>query len=214
MSDSNTKQLQITGGAAEDYTNRTYKRRRSGGKRGLTAKANQIRQEGGTSPGTINQLQSSSVPPTANAPVVKPSTANILASPAAAAASTPALANAAGTIPTGGGVNKKVRVLLAPPKKKVGKVVLAPPKQKLVAAITKVGNKTRKVSKKIRMSLGGLKKRLTRQHHIKQESKKISIETVKKTLTQAGLIKADSKAPESVLRQMYADFQMLKNRAL
>jgi hypothetical protein len=212
MSDSNTKQLQITGGAAEDYSNQTYKRRRGGGgKRGLTAKA---RQEGGTSPGTITQLQSSSVPSTANAPVVKPSTANILASPAAAAASTPAPANAPGTIPTGGGVNKKVRVLLAPPRKKAGNVVLAPPKQKLVAAITKIGNKTRKVSKKIRMSLGGLKKRLTRQHHIKQESKKISIETVKKTLTQAGLIKADSKAPESVLRQMYADFQMLKNRAL
>lgn len=173
-----------------------------------------VTQEGGTSPGTIVQLQSSSIPAGANAPVVKPATANILASPAQAAASTPAPANAPGTIPTGGGTAKKVKVVLAPPKKKVGKVVLAPPKQKIVTALTKLGSKTRKVSKKIKMSLGGLKKRLTRAHHIKQESKKISIETIKRALTQAGLIKADSKAPESVLRQMYADFQMLKNRAL
>jgi len=37
---------------------------------------------------------------------------------------------------------------------------------------------------------------------------------VKKTLVEAKLIKADSKAPESVLRAMYADYMMLKNRAL
>jgi hypothetical protein len=211
MSESNTKQLQITGDAANDYTHHTYRRRR-GGKRGLTAKIG--KQNGGTSPGTITQLQSSSVPSTANAPPVRPAPANILASPAVAAASTPATTTAPGTLPTGGGSNKKIKVILAPPKKKTGKVVLAPPKQKFATHITKGTNKTRKVSKKIRMSLGGLKKRLTRQHHIKQESKKIPIENVKKSLQEAGLIKGESKAPESVLRQMYSDFQMLKNRAL
>lgn len=208
---SDTKQLQITGTAAEDYHNRTQRKRRGGGTRGGRSRSTQ---EGGTSPGTIVQLQSSSVPPTANAPTVKPAAANILAPPATAAASTPASVSAPGTIPTGGGSAKKLHVILAPAKKKTGKVVLAPPKQKLVAAITKVGAKTRKISKKIKMSLGGLKKRLTRAHHIKQEAKKIPIETVKKTLQTAGLIKSDSKAPEAVLRQMYADFQMLKNRAL
>jgi hypothetical protein len=33
-------------------------------------------------------------------------------------------------------------------------------------------------------------------------------------LETAGLIKAGSKAPETILRQMYTDFQVLKQRAL
>jgi hypothetical protein len=40
------------------------------------------------------------------------------------------------------------------------------------------------------------------------------IEKLKKELETAGLIKAGSKAPEIILRQMYTDFQVLKQRAL
>jgi hypothetical protein len=46
------------------------------------------------------------------------------------------------------------------------------------------------------------------------DAKKQKLEDVKKILVDAKLIKADSKAPEGVLRQMYADYMTLKNRAL
>ena len=68
--------------------------------------------------------------------------------------------------------------------------------------------------KRIRMSLNGFGKRVTRANHIRHHAKKQSIEDVKKALIEAKLIKVDSKAPESVLRQMLSDYMMLKNRAL
>jgi hypothetical protein len=70
------------------------------------------------------------------------------------------------------------------------------------------------VAKKIRVSLHGLNKRVTRANTIRKEATKQPIEAVKKTLVTAKLIKPDSKAPEDILRKMYADYMMLKNRAL
>ena len=64
------------------------------------------------------------------------------------------------------------------------------------------------------MSLNGFGKRVTRANHIRKEATKQPIAEVKKTLVSAKLIKADSKAPEDILRKMYADYMMLKNRAL
>ena len=92
------------------------------------------------------------------------------------------------------------------------KVVLEPPKKtalKLVAS----KSKTRK-AKKIRVSLTGLGKRITRHKKIQKEARSYSIEDIKKTLVAAKLIKPESKAPESILRQIYADYQTLKNKAL
>jgi hypothetical protein len=92
-------------------------------------------------------------------------------------------------------------------------VILSPAKvRKLPAATEKA--KTRKVAKKIRVSLHGLNKRVTRANHIRKDASKQPIAEVKKTLVSAKLIKADSKAPEDILRKMYADYMMLKNRAL
>jgi hypothetical protein len=64
------------------------------------------------------------------------------------------------------------------------------------------------------MSLNGFGKRVTRANTIRVDAKKQKIEDVKKILVEAKLIKAESKAPEGVLRQMYADYMTLKNRAL
>ena len=107
-----------------------------------------------------------------------------------------------------GGV-KPVKVVLGPKAKVTTKVVLEPAKAKKTVPM-----KTRKIAKKIRMSLEGFGKRVTRANHIRQDAKKQSLDEIKKTLVEAKLIKETSKAPEGVLREMYSNYMMLKKRAL
>ena len=91
-------------------------------------------------------------------------------------------------------------------------VILEPPK-KTAAKLVASKSKTRK-SRKIRVSLSGLGKRITRHKKIQKDARVSSIEEIKKTLVAAKLIKPESKAPETMLRQIYADYQTLKNKAL
>jgi len=128
--------------------------------------------------------------------------------PAPAAAPAPAPAPAAAAIPPPQQNN-------IPPALRGGaktKVVLEPPK-KTAAKLVASKSKTRK-AKKIRVSLTGLGKRITRHKKIQKEARSHSIEEIKKILVAAKLIKPESKAPESILRQIYADYQTLKNKAL
>jgi hypothetical protein len=196
-SEPNVKQVVVTGEAAASYTKNGTRRRRT---TATTRKA----QEGGTSPGTIVQLQANRAPdavPTVNS--AKPSEATALAKNTTNSAPAPVAANAA-----------PVKVILTGGKKQ-SKVLLAPAKVRKLPGVAQAPvARTRKIAKRIRMSLGGFGKRVTRANTIKKEATKQSLDTLKKTLVEAKLIKADSKAPEGVLRQMYADYMVLKNRAL
>ena len=160
-------------------------------------------QKGGTSPGTSLQIEANRAPGGAEPPPAqfKNSTATALAATTTDSSPAPVKAQA-----QAGGV----KVILE--KKKNTRVVLTPTKVKKL--IHTVPAKTRKVAKKIRMSLNGFGKRVTRANTIRSEAKKNTIGDVKKTLVEAKLIKETSKAPEGVLRQMYSDYMMLKNRAL
>ena len=190
----NTKTMTITGGAAKSYMNKGSKTRR----RRSTA------QEGGTSPGTMNQLASTQVPPTVNAPPATPSQPSNLAK----------VTNSASAPLAGGSSSKPVKVILGPKAAK-SQVILSPKKPSVVATTTTTTNaKTRKHAKKIRMSLGGFGKRVTRANKIRFDAKKQGIEEIKKILKDAKLVKDTTKAPEAVLRSMYSDFMMLKSRAL
>jgi hypothetical protein len=166
-------------------------------------------QHGGTSPGTSLQVEANRAPgglppPPAN---FKNSTSVALAK--TTTDSSPAPVQGGGS----GSGSKPVKVVLE--KKKATRVVLAPTKVKKLNPVgPAVMAKTRKVAKKIRMSLNGFGKRMTRAHTIRVDAKKQTLDDVKKTLVEAKLIKAESKAPEPVLRQMYSDYMMLKNRAL
>jgi hypothetical protein len=161
-------------------------------------------QKGGTSPGTLVQLNTTRSPDSSMANVKPIETSGL--KPTAA----PVLQGGAGT--------KNVKVILAPKKKKTAKVILAGPKKKMIQSIAKAvavtGNKTRKIAKKIRMSISSLSNRMTRAHKIRKESKEMPIEKIKETLKNANLIKETTKAPDSILRQMYSDYLLLKNRAL
>jgi hypothetical protein len=109
--------------------------------------------------------------------------------------------------PQEGGAKKKALVL-APAKKTKSKVHLAPP------ASTK---RSSKGTRKIRVQLSSMKKRLTRAKTIKSESKQKPIAEIRRILEEAKLVKprADGKeVPESVLRDIYQDYMLLRNRVL
>jgi hypothetical protein len=193
---SDLKKVKVTGAAAESFTKGTKTRKRS-------------TKMGGAMP----SLRPAPADPT---PIPAPASAPAPAAAPQAPQPTTAPPPAAPPKQMGGVQQKPVKVVLAPSKKKQSKVILAPPKTTTTAtpAPPKTRAKTMKVARRIRMNVDGLSKKLNRAKTIKKESEKMAIEKVKSELVKVGLIKGDSKAPEGILRQMYSDFQMLKQRAL
>ena len=111
--------------------------------------------------------------------------------------------------------HKNVKVILTPKKKKTAVVLEAPKKKKLPITLSS-GQKggTRKVAKKIRMNISNMSKRMTRANDIRKEAKTMSIDKIKAALKAAGLIKETTKAPDAILKSMYVDYFLLKNKAL
>jgi len=68
--------------------------------------------------------------------------------------------------------------------------------------------------RKIALGVHSLHKRITRAKKLHKEVKSMPITELKEKLVKSGLIKESSKAPESVLRQMAEDADILKNKAL
>ena len=66
-----------------------------------------------------------------------------------------------------------------------------------------------KKNRRIILGLVSLKKRQTKASKIKQSIKEMPLEDLKKHLITKGLIKVGSKAPESILRQIAADSQIV-----
>jgi hypothetical protein len=227
--DSSVKQITISGGAMADFEKR----------RGTTRKT-RAPQTGGfdTAPGpaiamgamNISKIGSfrkniggafqsggaSSGPApssgTAVAPVLPPlpSAGSAGTSAPAAPAATPPTSAAPGQI---GGAKKK-GLVLAPPKKQTrkSKVHLAPPASKDKKPVQHL-----KTTRKIRVHLGGMKKRLCRAKTIKQDSHKKPISEIRRTLEEAKLVKpcANGKeVPEDVLRTIFHDYMLLRNRVL
>lgn len=105
-----------------------------------------------------------------------------------------------------------------------GKLTLAPPKKKTKSAVhlappaRKYNRKGAHQTRKIRVQLSGLKKRMTKAKTIHRDSREKPIAEVRRLLEEAKLIKpqAQGKAPvpESVLRDIYKDYLLLRNRAL
>jgi hypothetical protein len=201
--DPNIKQIRLVGGAEELSMGSSRKR---GGARGKNAsKTYKVGKEGGgTSPGTLTQLAASHLP--SPAPGSMPAAAPV-------GVSTPPMQTAA-PVKAVGGAPAPVRVVLAAAKKKKGKVLLAAAKTVAPLAHAHAKTKKVKVARKVRVSMAGLSRKINKAKDIRQKATGDSIEEIKKSLEKAGLIKKESKAPETMLRQMYADFMMLKKRAL
>jgi hypothetical protein len=161
------------------------------------------------------------LPPAGPEPVVPK---NIPAVTAAAAPPVPAAA--AAPQQTGG---KKSKLVLAPPKRKTmhkSRLHLAAPsgfsrrenssesrKESKDYSLHKDHKKTRK----IRVHLGGMKKRLTHAKTIHKDSRDKPIAEVRRLLEEAKLInksKNPNAVPDSVLRDIYRDYLLLRNRVL
>ena len=67
----------------------------------------------------------------------------------------------------------------------------------------------KKKTRKIILGLVSLKKRQTRAHKVRQKIKEMPLDKLREHLIKKGLIKATSKAPESILRQIAADTQIM-----
>jgi len=231
--DKNIKKIELKGGITAEMGalptegGGTRRRREGSGRTRKVLHVGTIEKEGSgetkgggaTSTGTLVQLTASHVPGTPGAPepVGRNST----------------LTQKGATLGGGSGEKEKekgkepatpakpVKVVLAPKAKKE-KVVLAAGKPAAAAAALSAlkggaaaaaSNKTRK-ARKIRVSMRGLSKKIHRARTIRQKASETTFEQIKKDLQKAGLIKADSKAPETIIRQMYADYMTLKTKAL
>jgi hypothetical protein len=183
---SDTKEITLTGVAADSYTHKGKRRSRKN------------QNAGGSTQGAIVQLQSttsSSENPTATIEGTNPSK----------------IASTAAPVQDGG----KTKVVLKAPSKKTSKVVLSVSKTPTIKSGSLISNKkTRKSSKKILFSLNNLRKKLSKAKTIKKNSEEKSLEEIKKLLVQVKLIKVESKAPESMIRQIYNDYMSMKHKAL
>ena len=101
-------------------------------------------------------------------------------------------------------------------------VILNPPKQSRVKLQPKTSNvkhsepsiNTTRKARRIKLNVSNLTHRFTRAKKVKDDTEKKSMESVREYLIQRGVIQAKSKAPEKMLRSMYADFMLLKDQAL
>ena len=66
----------------------------------------------------------------------------------------------------------------------------------------------------MRVTISSLSKKIHQAKNIRKKATDSTISEVRKALEKAGLIKTGSKAPDTMLRQLYADYMTLKGRAL
>jgi len=153
----------------------------------------------GTSPGTLVQLASTHVP------------GEELKAVGLASDLTEQGAKVGTIAPSIGGSTEPVvepRVVLSKTKKK-SKIILA-----AKSAVKHKEMHKKKTIKKVKMSLKGLTRKLKKAHTIRNEATETNIEEIKKKLIKMGLVKANTTAPDHVLRQIYLDVETMKKRAL
>jgi len=107
-----------------------------------------------------------------------------------------------------GGTVKHIKVEL---KKRVAthKVKLHPKKDEKLSK-----KKQSKKVRKITVGVKSLHKRMTRAKKVQRKVTEMPLEKLKELLISKKLIKANSKAPESILRQIAADSQLVANKIL
>lgn len=240
------RQIQIRGGAINDYTKET--------KRRTTRKSRNEYQEGGDSPpgapvtsGANYKAAATLIPKVIGGYKGQRGGAPLsdTTPPPAGPAATPAVAAAAvaGTLPSnkiplpmsssaapdfaklgnelrvqGGGAEAKAKakakLVLAPAKSNATRkiLLLTPPGEK--ANLSGAKKVPTKGTRKIRMQLSGLKKRITRSRDISKESRVKPVAAIRAELVEAKLIRPTSTVPDVVMRDIWRDYQTLRGRAL
>jgi hypothetical protein len=111
------------------------------------------------------------------------------------------------------GGNKQIKVEL---KKKTNtkKVQLQPKKAEVPKAHVASKKIHTKKIRKVTLGVSSLHKRMTRAKRLHKNIKEMPIDKLKEHLVKKGLIKTTSKAPESVLRQIASDAEVVAKKAL
>lgn len=112
-----------------------------------------------------------------------------------------------------GGDNKKIKVELKK-KQHTKKVHLHPKKDGVQKTPIPKISETRKKNRKVLLGISSLMKRMTRAKKMHKKVKEMPIDTLRDELIRKKLIKSTSKAPESVLRQIAADAQIMETKSL
>ena len=108
-----------------------------------------------------------------------------------------------------GGAIKQIKVEL---KKKIQtrKVHLQPKK----AEVKKIVKNVTKKARKVMLGVSSMHRRMTRAKKMHKKAKDMPLDKLREELLKKKLIKPTSKAPESVLRQIAADSQIVAGKAL
>ena len=212
---SEIKIFNIKGGAAEAYlkVGKTRKRKQSGGfdvpsvgeivptPANLSRVRNMVSMMKGGAAAPPTEATGIPPPPTLPTPSSTPSSSSLGLAAQAIKGQVP--------MQTGGA---KKKLILEPKKKSMKKLHLAP------SSVS--GSKIKSKTRKIRVNLTGMKKRLTRAKSIHADSRNKDIAEIKKTLHEAKLLKLktsdkpDSPEYDLLLRKTYENYMLLRNRAL
>ena len=122
---------------------------------------------------------------------------------------TPSITPSITTTPSQQGGTRQIKVELK--KKTTAKKVHLQPKKADPSPSKK--HLTRKI-RKISIGLSSLRKRITRAKKVHTAIKEMPLDKLREHLIQKKLIKATSKAPESILRQIAADSQIVAGKSL
>lgn len=218
---SDIKSISITGGAAADISGikkrRSTKKKQEGGNdeaiRGVSPIINAVKGVESTT-----SMAATAANPNSNTwlkypinspvpPQIIPAPSHVPSSPDRSAAPTGQYAHAGGKSHTD---HKSIRVELK--KKGVTKKVHLNPKK---SDAPKQGKKHQtKKSRKVTLGISTLHKRITRAKKLHKNAKEMPLDALKAKLIKGGLIKANSKAPESVLRQIAGDAEVVAKKAL
>jgi hypothetical protein len=147
----------------------------------------------------IDKIMRDETPATSVTPV---SVTPVTAAPMSAAPVTPAPATVA---PVGG-----ARVHIAP-KKKVHRIILT---KKQRAPVTDIPVQKKKTQRRVTIATQHLQHRMRRAHTTRKASRTLPLDKIRAHLIEKNIIKSTSKAPEAVLRQMYADSLIVSQKAL
>jgi hypothetical protein len=215
---SETKQIQIKGDAVAAYTKERKTRKRHGQKGGydvpspagaipltqanLGRATNFVRKMNGGAQANVSAKEPTVA---ATQPPTMLGGGGALTQLAASSPAKPPI-----NTPQAGG---KAKLILEPKKKSMKKLHLAP-------ASVSGGKRSVSKTRKIRVNLHGMKRRLTRAKEIHKDSRHKDISHIKKTLIDAKLIKPreegkpDSTEYDMMLRKTYENYMLLRNRAL
>ena len=216
MSEGEIKVFNITGEAAKAYTGGTKKKRVTR-KRGGEEEVHNINN---ATPPVINLPNIASIPNNTfipNTVQVSIPLSNIVKQISNSTPATITRQNAPPEPPKltiqDGGNDKKIKVELKK-KQATKKVQLHPKKDGPQKVATVKKSETRKKNRKVLLGVASLHKRMTRAKKMHKKVKEMPLDKLREELISKKLIKSTSKAPESILRQIATDAQIVDSKSL